>query len=187
VSHSRGPSEADEVLLRLVAEGNEAALRVLYERRSKIVYSLVLSIVHNETDAEEVTQEAFVKMWKTAASFDAARGSALAWITTMTRRLAIDRTRSKHYKSDKKTALLDEIEDWALISNGTSPSVGVEAREVREALGQLDENHSMVIRLSYFEGLSHSQISERLDTPIGTVKSRIREAVIKLRRLMGAD
>jgi RNA polymerase sigma-70 factor (ECF subfamily) len=160
---------------------------VLYERRSSVMYSLVMSIVHNETDAEEVTQEAFIKIWKAAGSFDSVRGSALAWITTMTRRLAIDRTRSKHYKSDKKKAVLDDIEEWSLVSRDGSPSAGVEAREVHEALAQLDDKHRKVIRLSYFEGMSHSQISERLDTPIGTVKSRIREAVVKLRRLMSAE
>ena len=138
---------------------------------------------------EEVTQEVFVRIWQKAHTFDRARGSALAWITTMTRRLAIDRTRSKHYKARTREVDL-EAESGPLQQSASTAraaelvSGGVEAREVLEALDQLAVPYREVIRLSYFEGLSHAKIANHLDTPLGTVKSRLREAIMQLRRLL---
>ena len=93
------PGDTDDVLIRLSSQRDEAALAALYDLRGRLVYSLAYSIVRNARDAEEVTQEVFVRVWQKADTFDRSRGSGLAWLTTITRRLAIDRTRSKHYKS----------------------------------------------------------------------------------------
>jgi RNA polymerase sigma-70 factor (ECF subfamily) len=169
-----------------IQKKEESALAGLYERRGRLVYSLALSIVRNVSDAEEVTQEVFLKLWQKADSFDGSRGSALAWMVTMTRRLAIDRTRSRLFKSREREANLDDmIRDGAYRSRGDSGEAAmadVNAREVLDALNRLDGPHREVIQLSYFEGLSHSKIADQLETPLGTVKSRIREAVIQLRR-----
>ncbi len=178
---------ADEVLLRLLREQNEAALALLYDNRSRLVYSLALSIVGNVSDAEEVTQEVFFRVWQKADTYDVARGSALAWITTMTRRLAIDRTRSKHYKSRGREISLDVSGDRH-VHGGVVGSArlldDLQARQVVKALDQLDGHHREVIQLSYFEGLSHARIADHLDTPLGTVKSRLREAVSHLRKIL---
>jgi RNA polymerase sigma-70 factor (ECF subfamily) len=182
------PTDTDAALLGLIKGKNEAALSALYESRSRLVYSLALSIVRNVADAEEVTQEVFVRLWQKAETFDPLRGSGVAWLITMTRRLAIDRTRSKHFKSRNREISLDGmILDGAYEKRGGDRNSGVnhaQAREVLDALNRLDGPHREVIQLSYFEGLSHSKIADHLKTPLGTVKSRLREAVIQLRRML---
>jgi len=181
------PTEHEAELMRRIQQRDEAALSEFYENRGKLVYSLALSIVRNVSDAEEVTQEVFLKLWQKAGSFDESRGSALAWLVTMTRRAAIDRTRSKTFKSRAREAELDDMIRDTAHKGGSASSDGVaavEAREVLDALSRLDGPHREVIWLSYFEGLSHSKIADHLGTPLGTVKSRIREAVIQLRNML---
>lgn len=186
---SAGEAGADDVLLDLIRGGDEAALARLYRNRSRMVYSLALSIVRDNSDAEEVTEEVFYRIWKNAGEFDRKKGSALAWVTTIARRMAIDRTRSKQYKGrmkevDFEKAVAGDGNESFSGSQAFDPTGGAEARQVKEALDQLGDSHRQLIHLSYYEGLSHSQIAERLDTPLGTVKSRIREAVIQLRRML---
>ncbi|MDZ4722928.1 MAG: sigma-70 family RNA polymerase sigma factor [candidate division Zixibacteria bacterium] len=177
----------DELLIRLIKLGDQTALSSLYDRRGRFVYSLALSIVQNEADAEEITEEVFFKLWQQAGSYDLARGSVLAWLTTMSRHLAIDRTRSKQYKARRaETTLDDTILDTLPANHNGSPDSDWSNAEAKDqivsALNRLTPAHRDVIRLSYYDGLSHSLIAERLDTPLGTVKSRIREAVIQLRK-----
>lgn len=186
---STGEAGADEILLDLIGEGDEAALARLYRNRSRMIYSLALSIVRDNLDAEEVTEEVFFRVWKNAGEFDRARGSALAWVTTIARRMAIDRTRSKEYKGRMREVDFDKVpagdgDNSTSMTVGVDPEAGAEARRVKEALDQLGDSHRQLIHLSYYEGLSHSKIAERLDTPLGTVKTRIREAVIQLRRIL---
>ena len=180
--------EADAALLGLIRQRDESALAMLYDTRGQMLYSLALSIVGNTADAEEVTQEVFLKVWNKAEVFDPARGSALAWLVTMARRLAIDKTRSRQHKSRGREVSIDDTAGAAprpeAAVAGELVTAGVQAREVLDALERLDENHREVIRLSYFEGLSHSKIASHLNTPLGTVKSRIREAVGQLRRIL---
>jgi len=186
------PSDADDVLIRLSGQQDEAALSALYDLRGRLIYSLVFGIVRNERDAEEVTQEVFVRVWQKAGTFDRSRGSGLAWLTTITRRLAIDRIRSKHYKSGSREVSLDApAEGGAVVQvaavSGESVTIGAETNDVIAALNQLGGPHREVIQLSYFEGLSHSKIASQLNTPLGTVKSRLREAITQLRRILDVD
>ncbi len=189
LSVSADEAGADDVLLDLIKEGDEAALARLYRSKSRMIYSLALSIVRDPSDAEEVTEEVFYRIWKNAGEFDRTRGSVMAWITTIARRMAIDRTRSRQYKGRMrevtfdKEVIGDQIESVP-VSAGINPAAGAEARQVKEALDQLGDDHREVVVMSYFDGLSHSMIAERLNTPLGTVKTRIREAVIKLRRIL---
>lgn len=182
-------TEADAALLRLVQQRDESALALLYENRGRLVYSLALGVVHNESDAEEITQEAFFRLWQKAHMFDRKRGSVLSWLVTITRRLAIDRTRSKHYKSHSKqvtlTAAVESELNAVLADDGTARiTLGVQAREVLAALERLDGRQREVIQLSYFQGLSHAQIANHLDAPLGTVKSRLRDALSQLRQVL---
>jgi RNA polymerase sigma-70 factor (ECF subfamily) len=185
-------ASSDEALLHLVKVQDEAALEMLYDSKSRLVYSLAFSIVKNVSDAEEITQEVFWRIWQKADAFDSKRGSVLAWLTTMTRRLAIDRIRSKQYKTRNREVSMEvepvdetvgeqqvSIEDHLLKTAQTS--------EVVEALNRLDDKYREVIQLSYFEGLSHAKIADHLATPLGTIKSRIRQAVDQLRRLLDVE
>ena len=103
-------NEADEVLLSLIQQKDESALSAFYDRRSRFVYSLALSIVGARTDAEEVTGEGFFRVWEKAANFDKAQGSALAWLTTITRRLSIDRTRSRQYRAQARETSIESAD-----------------------------------------------------------------------------
>lgn len=170
----------DAVLLGRIQAGDQGALAELYDQRQRLIYSLALSIVSSPADAEEVTQEVFFRVWEKAGIFDESRGSALSWMVTMTRRLAIDRTRSKHYKAGARSA--EFTDKTALISSGDEAFRALEHSEALTALETLSADHREVINLSFFEGLSHSQIADCLDKPLGTVKSRIREAIGKLRQ-----
>jgi len=181
----------DRLLLQLIREGNEAALASLYDRHSRLIYSLILRIVGRVADAEEVTQEVFLKVWHNAESFDSSLGTPLAWLTTVARRLAIDRTRSRPYKAQKSETGLEilEIDSRAGLEPRSAPSwMGstdrVEHRTLFSAVERLSEEHRQVIELSYFSGQSHAKIAERLGCPVGTVKTRLRQAVAQLRSIL---
>jgi RNA polymerase sigma-70 factor (ECF subfamily) len=173
----------DAALLNRVRDRDEKALSELYDAHAGFVYSLARSIVRNDGDAEDITQEVFFRVWERAGTFDPSRGSAAAWITTMTRRLAIDKTRSRTFKSRGREASIDALPSSAAV-DGAAAVLSAEANQVLEALNRLDEQYREVIRLSYYEGLSHSGIASRLGTPLGTVKSRLREGVAQLRKLL---
>lgn len=179
------------MLLGLIQERDEAALSMLYDRRAGWVYSLALSIVKNVTDAEEVTQDVFFRIWEKAESFDDSRGSSKAWLATITRRMAIDKTRSKQYRSlAREIPLNSNDEESHSDSNqavfATAPAQLNSNRQLKAVLGNLTDPLREVMELAYYDGLSHSKIAERLDTPLGTVKSRIREAMSQLRQTMKA-
>ncbi len=173
-------------MLYRIKRRDESALSELYDACADFVYSVARSIVRDDGDAEDVTQEVFFRVWERAGSFDPARGSPVAWITTMTRRLAIDKTRSRSFKSRGREASLD-TRPSVLAVDGDAAVLSAEANQVLEALNRLEEPYREVIRLSYYEGLSHSGIADRMGMPLGTVKSRLREGVIKLRRLLDID
>lgn len=172
----------DAALLARIRDRDQSALSQLYDLYASFVFSLARHILRDEGDAEDVTQEVFFRVWERAGTFDASRGSPAAWITTMTRRLAIDKTRSRSFRSRGREAPIEAAA--AAPAGGSSALLSTEANEVLTALDQLDEPYREVIRLSYYEGLSHSGIASRTGAPLGTVKSRLREGVIQLRRLL---
>ena len=183
-THSRRGDDPNAGLLTRVANKDENALAELYDSQSRLVYSLVFTLLGNADDAEEVTQEVFVRVWEKAHTFDPRRGSGQAWIVTMARRLAIDRTRSKQHKARERSVSLDVVAESS--ARGAEEAVvgSAEAAEVRSAIMKLDPPHREVIELAYFGGMSHSMIAAHLDTPLGTVKSRLRDAVGQLRKTL---
>lgn len=180
-------AEADVMLLRRIQNRDEAALGQLYDEKSRLVYSLAYSVVNDHGDAEEITQEAFFRVWDRAAAFNPERGSVLAWLVTMTRRLAIDRTRSRQFKARGRESSIEAVGEGAgaAATGHNSIEVAVEVGEVFDALEQLDPRYRDVVQLSYYQGIPHSGIAERLGIPLGTVKSRLREGVGQLRQILG--
>jgi RNA polymerase sigma-70 factor (ECF subfamily) len=179
----------DEILMEFLKNRDEVSLEMLYERYSRLVYSTVFRIVGSVSDAEEVTQEVFLRVWKNAGKFDPSKGSALAWLMAITRRLAIDRTRSKHFKSQKSEVNLAavNVEESQRGKHEGAEIVMIKTEEARimlDALNNLPEQHRRMIDLAYYEGLSHSKIASRLNMPLGTVKTMIRKAVIDLRSML---
>ena len=184
------PSVEPGLIERLVA-GDERALATLYDRFGGLAYSLACSIVHDPADAEEVVADAFAQIWRSSSSFDAARGNVLAWITTIVRTRALDFLRATHRRSrmlDKAAAASEDTSSPGLSSGPEPADRGVEQAEaavlVRQSLADLPAPQRTVLELAYFSGLSQSEIAERLSEPLGTVKTRMRAGMEKLRQAL---
>jgi RNA polymerase sigma-70 factor, ECF subfamily len=163
-------------LLDRLAAGDHAALGEVYDRYAGLVNGLALRILRNTAEAEEVIQEVFVQIWRQAERFDPARGSAEAWICTIARSRALDRLRRRTSRR--------EDSDEAITGASDMPRT-VEALAVRKALDGLSADQRTALELAYYEGLTQSEIAERLGEPLGTVKTRIRTAMIRLRDILG--
>ncbi|MEO6446203.1 MAG: sigma-70 family RNA polymerase sigma factor [Gemmatimonadaceae bacterium] len=176
-----------EVLSRLMA-GDERALGTLFDRFGGMAYALANAMVADSADAEEVVADAFAQIWRSSSTFDAGRGSVVAWVSTIVRTRALDLLRSRRRRArvvDEATAMSVEGEAPGLSSGVPAPDRGVELQEaqvhVRRALDDLPPAQRVVLELAYFGGLSQSEIAERLAEPLGTVKTRMRAGMEKLR------
>ena len=174
---------ADEDLMPLVARKDPAAFEVFYDRHGGAAYSLAYRIVGDATSAEDVTQEAFLSIWRSRARYDATRGSVRAWALGIVRNRAIDALRREGGRAPKL-----DLDDEAALERREAPErTDAEAlrretaRQVRGALGSLPNEQSKVIELAYFGGFTHSEIAKMLGMPIGTVKGRMRLGLEKMR------
>jgi RNA polymerase sigma-70 factor (ECF subfamily) len=174
---------ADEELMPLVGRKDPEAFEVLYDRHGGVAYSLAYRIVGERTAAEEVTQEAFISVWRSGERFDATRGSVRSWLLSVVRNRAIDFLRSKAGKAPKLTFDDDAILEQRPAAERTEEEAirRETADEVRGALGKLPGEQSKVIELAYFGGFSHSEIAAILGLPMGTVKGRMRLGLEKIR------
>jgi RNA polymerase sigma-70 factor, ECF subfamily len=174
---------ADEDLMPLVSGKDPAAFEVFYDRHGGAVYSLAYRIVGDQSAAEDVTQEAFLSIWRSRARYDPSRGSVRAWALGIVRNRAIDALRREGGRAPK----LDFDDEAALERREASDRTDAEAlrretaRQVRGALGSLPNEQSQVIELAYFAGFTHSEIAKMLGMPIGTVKGRMRLGLEKMR------
>jgi RNA polymerase sigma-70 factor (ECF subfamily) len=179
-----------ESLIPAVAGGDVRAFEALYDRHSSTIYALLLRILGNADDAQEVLQEAFVKAWTNAASFDAARGSEIAWLIAIARSRGIDRLRSRRIRSDRESDAGREESvraTFVVTTTGIDEAILAEERiAVRSALTALPEPQRVALELAYFEGLSQSEIAARLSEPLGTIKTRIQLGMKKLRERLQA-
>lgn len=181
----RPPEASPEAagLLARVALRDAAALSALYDLAGGAVYGVCRRILRDPADAEEAAGDVFLQVWQKADRFDPERGDALAWLLTLARSRAIDRLRSRGAARKHETGL-DERHETASSDPGpeATSSLAQRATLVRHALSELPEEQREVLELAYFEGLTHSEIAERLSQPLGTAKSRIRLALQRLRR-----
>ena len=172
---------------RIKAKDSQA-LSKLYDIYSGFLFGLILSILKKREEAEDLLQEVFVQIWRKAPSFDHQRGNVYSWIVTLTRNKAIDRIRSKAYKTSE---LESEDVDSPTIHlatyerNPLDATILAERKEfVKQALQKIPESQREVIELAYFGGMTQSEISDELGYPLGTVKTRMRQGMIKLRHLL---
>ena len=172
-------------LLRLSARGDEAAFARLYDLTAARVFGLTVRIVRDPAQSEEVAQEAFLDIWRTASRFDAARGSAIAWMLTIVHRKAVDRVRSAEASSRRDATYHQQNEPVAHDATAEAAHASLEARRVRGALGALTEVQREAVELAYFGGYTHTEVATMLDLPVGTAKTRIRDGLIRLRDTMG--
>nr|WP_241981391.1 ECF RNA polymerase sigma factor SigK [Cryobacterium algoritolerans] len=174
-----------EVLLGRVAQGNETAFGDLYDQMAPRVLGLVKRLLIDHAQSEEVTQEIFLEIWQSASRYEAQRGGASTWILTMAHRRAVDRIRSSQAGRDRDTKI--GIRDLAVEYDNVSETVEtrIEHERVEKAMSRLTELQRQAISLAYYGGLSHSEVAERLHIPLGTVKTRLRDGMIRLRDELG--
>jgi RNA polymerase sigma-70 factor, ECF subfamily len=177
-------SQAQDIsCLGRIAAGDRAAAADLYDRHARPLFSLILRIVGNEPEAEDVLQEVFAQAFRQASRYDARRGVVAAWLLTIARSRAIERLRARRARIDTRAgdlATIDEVPDGQ--PDAVSTLLDEErARLVRQALGALPLLQRLAIELAYYEGLSHAEVAERLEQPLGTIKTRIRSGLLKLR------
>jgi RNA polymerase sigma-70 factor (ECF subfamily) len=178
-----GPLEARWMaLIQRIAQGDQQALAPLYDETSRFVYALALRILQDYGLAEEATMDVYLQIWRHAHSYAPARGNPSAWLLNMARSRAIDLLRRKA----RKKRLEESLEAaGSMVASTHDPEqaslLGEEQRRAREALAQLNPEQREVIEIAYFAGLSHSEIAELLGLPLGTIKTRIRSGMLKLR------
>jgi RNA polymerase sigma-70 factor, ECF subfamily len=176
-------SDAD--LIYAVARGDEGALASLYDRYRLILFGLILRILHSRPEAEDVLQDVFIQVWKRAADFDESRGRPFTWLVTLARSRSIDRLRA--LDSRQRTANEAVLDAPDSVSDASQDAVRSEQREVvRNALDALPAEQRQALVLAYFEGLTQSEIALRLGAPLGTIKTRMRSGMTKLRESLGA-
>ncbi len=174
---------ADEEVMQLVQEGKPRAFELLYDRHGGAAFSLAYRMVGNRVTAEDITQEAFLSIWRSRLRYDQARGSVRTWVLGIVHNRAVDALR-RNVVHDRRRETMEGIEERHEAKERTDVEVArrEEARSIRTALDTLPDEQRKTIELAYFGGFSHSQIAELLNEPIGTVKGRMRLGLDKMRR-----
>lgn len=173
----------DVELLKAIAARDEAALAQLYDRYRVILFGLLVRILNSREEAEDVLQETFLQVWRRAADFDETRGRPFTWLVTMARSRGIDRLRT--LAARERTAVAAARDEAEVISDAASDAFRSEQRAlITNALDHLPDEQKQTLLLAYFDGLTQSEIAARLNAPLGTVKTRMRTGMIKLRELL---
>jgi RNA polymerase sigma-70 factor (ECF subfamily) len=178
------PTSLNDLLGR-VATGDEVAFGELYDQVSGRVLGLVRRLLKDFAQSEEVTQEIFLEVWQNATRYDPAKGSATTWILTMAHRRAVDRIRSSQSSRDRDSRIgrRDLETDYDSVSEFVE--IRVENERVQQALQRLTQLQRQAVTLAYYGGYSHSEVAELLKVPVGTVKTRLRDGMIRLRDELG--
>ncbi len=188
--NSSPAADADDLsLVSAMAGGDESAASVLYDRHSAVMYGLALRMVGEAADAEEVVLDAFAQAWRDAARYDLTRGTVVGWLTTITRTRALDLIRARGRRARMTESAGTQLDEPAAMGEGfRSPDAGIDeadrALAVASALNELPMAQRRAIELAFFEGLTHPEVAERLREPLGTVKTRIRLGMHKLRDML---
>ena len=176
---------ASEALERAFVAGEEWALRAAYERFSALVHTIALRVLGNAADAEDVTQQVFVKAWRSASAFDPARGALEAWLLGITRNSVTDLLRIRERQRNLSNRIAAEVPLSRDSQN--PPETVVDAVLVADELAALGEPQQQILRLAFYGGYTHDQIATHLAMPVGTVKSHIRRSLLHLRRRLEVD
>ena len=176
----------DVELLHAVARGDEAALARLYDAYRVILFGLLVRILNSREEAEDILQDVFIQVWRRAQDFDEKRGKPFTWLVTLTRSRAIDRLRLLGARQRLANASTQDQPEEA--SDALNDTIRSGQREiVQRALAELPEDQKQTLVLAYYEGLTQSEIAAKLGAPLGTVKTRMRSGMIKLRALLGSQ
>ncbi|PXY19519.1 ECF RNA polymerase sigma factor SigK [Prauserella muralis] len=186
VPDGQGQGPTDEELLGAVARGDEHAFERLYDRLAGRVFGLVRRVVRDTAQSEEVTQDVLVELWRTAPRYSPDKGSALNWVLTMAHRRAVDRVRSARASSDRERKATFEAGRARPFDEVTEAVTGRwERQQVRRCLGHLTELQRESVLLAYYQGYTYREVAEVLSAPQGTIKTRLRDGLIRLRDCLG--
>jgi RNA polymerase sigma-70 factor (ECF subfamily) len=180
-----GMRDTPEQRLARVATGDKRAFAELYDTTAARVYGLVKRLLVDPAQAEEVTQEIYLEIWQTATRYQPERGSAMSWMLTMAHRRAVDRVRASQASRDRDSRIGIRDYDREYDQVAEHVEITMEGARVKRALQGLTELQRQAVQLAYYGGLSHSEIAAELHVPVGTVKTRIRDGMIRLRDAMG--
>ncbi|WP_268893787.1 MULTISPECIES: sigma-70 family RNA polymerase sigma factor [Streptomyces] len=176
--------EADELLV-LVAGGDQKAFEDLYALVSGPVFGLVRRVVRDPAQSEEVAQEVLLELWRSAARYDPGRGTALAWVLTLAHRRAVDRVRSARAAGERELRMARRANGPAFDHVAEEVEAGLEREWVRRCLDRLTALQRQSVTLAYYDGYTYREVAERLSLPLGTVKTRMRDGLTRLRNCLG--
>lgn len=177
-------TRSNDLLLR-IGDGDQQAFAELYDQIAPRVLGLIVRVLRDHAQSEEVTQEVFLEIWQTATRFDPNKGQAASWIMTMAHRRAVDRVRSSQSGRDRDTRIGIRDYDPAYDSVSEAVEISVEHERVEVAMSRLSEMQRQAVTLAYYGGYSHSEVAELLSVPLGTVKTRLRDGMMRLRDELG--
>jgi RNA polymerase sigma-70 factor, ECF subfamily len=172
------------VQIGLVARGDTAAFDVVYEQLVSSVFGIVLRVMRDPAQSEEVSQDVMLEIWRDAAKFDPQRGSAMAWVTTLAHRRAVDRVRSVQKQSDREFRVAAADIPYDEVAEAAESTF--ERERVRRCLDSLTDLQRESVNLAYYRGYTYGQVASLLGVPTGTIKTRMRDALVRLRDCLGA-
>jgi len=181
--------KAEVALLRRVAQGDRRSFEELYDRFSGALFSVAYRVLNNQEAAEDVLQDVFINIWEKSPLYDPTRGKPITWAVMMTRNKAIDRLRSTQRRNRLQDALQSEAETFDQFDDRSSFDAAISGETnklVRDAIQTLPKDQREAIELAFFSSLTHVEIAERLNEPLGTIKARIRRGMMKLRDLFSS-
>ena len=171
----------DTNIVALLRQEDKSAISLLYDNYSDSLFGVILRIVQQETLAEEILQDTFLKIWKYRESYDESKGRFFTWMLNIARNTAIDQTRLKSFS--QKNQDIDNV--VSIIDSREQENFNVDAIGIRELIEKLPEEHRSIINLVYFQGYTHIEAAEALSLPLGTLKTRLRLAIVQLRKTFG--
>lgn len=174
-------SLSEPELVQAIRTRDTRGAEALYDMYSAALYGVIYRIIQHEEIAEDLLQEVFVKIWNSAASYDESKGRLFTWMVNIARNLSIDKTRSKDFRNHSKT---EDIENIVLsVDKGFTTSLNPETLGLKDLVEKLKPDQKAILDLVYFRGYTHVEAAEELDIPLGTVKTRLRNAIITLRKV----
>lgn len=179
------PSDAIGVLLNRASRGDRSAFEQIYDEVSGSVLGIAVRVIRNRAIAEEVAQEVLVEVWRRSARYEAQRGSGKAWIMTIAHRRAVDRVRHEQAMADRDVNAASAAESRPFDEVSETVETGLEREQVRRCLDGLTELQRESVALAYYDGYTYREVARLLDSPLGTIKTRMRDGIARLRDCMG--
>ena len=174
-------SLSEPELIKAILIKDEMGAEVMYDMYSAALYGVIFRIIQHEEIAEDLLQDTFVKIWNSFESYDPAKGKLFTWMVNIARNLSIDKTRSKDFRNHSKT---EDIENIVIsIDKRLNTAINPETLGLKDLVGKLRPEQKIILDLVYFRGYTHVEVAEELDIPLGTVKTRLRNAIINLRKV----